>query len=139
MKESMRKTHDTPSCERRKIRSAGQMDIAMYHVLMKSCLATKHYATVLELFEEAHQTLARLDSGVYSLAISAAFEANHHSTVVGLSAQAKADEVVLTEESFTRVMEVRFSIQYQYPLTTASSPTSMYSIPLGVSFYGNAP
>lgn len=128
-----------PSYVCRKIRSAGQMDIVMYHVLMKSWLATKHYATVLELFEEAHQTLARLDSGVYSLAISAAFETKQHSTVVDLSAQAKADEVVLTEESFTKVMEVSFSVQYQYLLITASSPTSMYYIPLGVSFCGNAP
>ena len=87
------------------LRECGQMDLFTYHTLMMGNTKLKLHRRVLSLYDEAVLSAAKLDGGVYSLAMLAALNSGLYPYVPRIADKARGDGVKLTEASYTILMQ----------------------------------
>lgn len=87
------------------LKTYGKMDLFTYHTLMMGNTKLKRHRQVLVLYDEALQSGARLDGGVYSLAMLAALNSGLYPVVPRIADKARDVGVRLTEASYTILMQ----------------------------------
>lgn len=85
------------------------MDVFTYHTLMMGNTKLGRYYRVLSLYEEALQSGARLDGGIFSLAMVSALHSGMQHLVPQIADRARAQSVQLTEASYTTLIQVRIA------------------------------
>jgi pentatricopeptide repeat protein len=89
----------------RSLREYGQMDLFSYHTLMMGHTKAGGYQRVISLYEEALQSDAKLDGGVYSLAMLAAMHCKLYNMVPRIADRARLEQITLTEPSYTSLIQ----------------------------------
>lgn len=88
------------------LRQFGSMDLFTYHTLMMGNTKLGRYQRVLNLYSEAQDSSAKLDGGIYSLAMLAALNAKLHFQVPQIADKARSLGIRLTEASYTTLIQV---------------------------------
>lgn len=87
------------------LREYYEMDLFTYHTLMMGNTKIGRYYRVLSLYETAISSNTRLDGGVYSLAMLAAFNSGTPHLVPRMADHARSNRVKLTEASYTTLIQ----------------------------------
>eukprot|EP00596_Hydrurales_sp_CCMP1899_P000718 CAMPEP_0119044370 /NCGR_PEP_ID=MMETSP1177-20130426/30952_1 /TAXON_ID=2985 /ORGANISM="Ochromonas sp, Strain CCMP1899" /LENGTH=540 /DNA_ID=CAMNT_0007014397 /DNA_START=865 /DNA_END=2487 /DNA_ORIENTATION=+ len=87
------------------LRSYGTMDLFTYHTLMMGHTKLGRHQKVLALYNEALESPARLDGGVYSLAMLSALNCGMYQLVPRIAQRARDEGVPLTEASYTILIQ----------------------------------
>jgi len=87
------------------LREYGSMDLFTYHTLMMGNTKLGRYQRVLALYREALDSSARLDGGVYSLAMLSALNCQLFTEVPRIAEAAAAGGVQLTEAAYTTLIQ----------------------------------
>jgi pentatricopeptide repeat domain-containing protein 1 len=87
------------------LRDFGAMDLFTYHTLMMGNTKLARHQRVLSLYEEALQSNAQLDGGIYSLAMLAALNCGLYQQVPRIAEKARSEGVPLTEASYTILIQ----------------------------------
>lgn len=87
------------------LRTYGSMDVYTYHTLMMGNTKLGRHHRVLSLYDEAIESSARLDGGVYSLAMLSALNCGLYQQVPRIAARAREQRVALTEASYTILIQ----------------------------------
>ena len=88
------------------LRQFGSMDLFTYHTLMMGNTKLGRYQRVLSLYAEAQDSSAKMDGGIYSLAMLAALNAKLHFQVPQIADKARSLGIRLTEASYTTLIQV---------------------------------
>jgi len=87
------------------LREYGSMDLHTYHTLMMGNTKLGRHQRVLVLYFEALDSSARLDGGIYSLAMLGALNCQLFQQVPRIADKARAGGVQLTEASYTILIQ----------------------------------
>ena len=87
------------------LREYGAMDLFTYHTLMMGNTKLDRHQRVIVLYEEAVASNAKLDGGIYSLAMLASLNAGLYQQVPRIADQARVEGIPLTEASYTILMQ----------------------------------
>ena len=87
------------------LREYGAMDVFTYHTLMMGNTKLGRHYRVLNLYDEAIQSSAQLDGGIYSLAMLSALNCGLYPNVPRIADRARKEGVALTEASYTILIQ----------------------------------
>ena len=87
------------------LREFGTMDLFTYHTLMMGHTKLGRHQRVLQLYDEAVVSSAKLDGGIYSLAMLAALNCGMYQLVPRIANRARSESVPLTEASYTILIQ----------------------------------
>jgi pentatricopeptide repeat protein len=81
------------------------MDLFTYHTLMMGNTKLQRHQRVLNLYDEAVESTAKLDGGIYSLAMLAALNQGLYILVPRIADTAREFKVQLTEAAYTILIQ----------------------------------
>lgn len=87
------------------LREFGSMDLFTYHTLMMGNTKLQRHSRVLSLYEEAVDSSAKLDGGIYSLAMLASLNQGLYIQVPRIATTARDAGVQLTEAAYTILIQ----------------------------------
>ena len=87
------------------LREFGSMDLFTYHTLMMGHTKLGRHQRVLQLYDEAIESSAKLDGGIYSLAMLSALNCGMYQLVPRIANRARSEHVALTEASYTILIQ----------------------------------
>ena len=87
------------------LREFGTMDLFTYHTLMMGHTKLGRHQRVLQLYDEAVASSAKLDGGIYSLAMLAGLNCGMYQLVPRIANRARSEGVPLTEASYTILIQ----------------------------------